>query len=343
MLLDIFGNEAFGFAQLTDTINELIYVPGRVTQLGIFRETPISTTVAMIENRAGVLQLVAPTPRGGPGRTIARGTRGLRPIRVPHFEIDDAVMAEAVQGVRAFGSETEVETVQQIVAERLQEAGDDLSVTQEYNRFQALKGIITYADGSVLNLYTEFGITPPDEVFLDIDNKEDGALSEEIGDIVRDMGRALGGTPFTGAYAFCGDDFYKSLRKNPEVRATFLNQPEASLLREGQVSSDFNTNGSFGRFQYGGIVWDNMFAEIGGVPFVDPDEAVIFPLGAPGLFRTYYAPADYTETVNTLGKPKYAKQIAMPNGKGIELESQTNCLDVCLRPGVLRTASRAAS
>jgi Phage major capsid protein E len=338
MLLDVFGNPAFGLAPLTDTINKLIYVPGRITTLGIFRESPITTTTAMIEERSGVLSLVSPTPRGGPGRTIARGDRKLRPIAVPHFQIDDAVLAEAVQGVRAFGTESDVETVQGLVTERLQEAGDDLSITQEYNRFQAIKGIITYADGSTLNTFDIFGITPNAIVYLDIDNADDGELSTAIGGIVRAMGRQLGGTPFTGAYAFCGDNFYNKIRSNPEVRATFLQTPEAALLREGPIDPAFNANGSFGRFQYGGIIWDNLYAEIDGAPFVDTDEAQIFPLGAPGLFRTYYAPADYIETVNTLGKAKYAKQITMDNDKGIRLESQTNCLDICLRPNVLFTA-----
>lgn len=342
MMLDIFGNPAFGLAPLTDTINKLIYVPGRITQLGLFRETPIITTTALIEEKAGVLQLVAPTPRGGPGRTIARGDRKIRPVTVPHFEIDDSVLAEAVQGVRAFGTESDLETVQQLVIDRLQEAGDDLSVTQEWNRFGAVKGIITYADGSSLNVFDTFGVTPNDVVYLGIATADDGELSESISDIVRAMGRALGGTPFSGAYAFCGDDFYKALRKNPEVRATFLNTPEAALLREGPVDPNFNQNGSFGRFSYGGIIWDNMYAEVNGEPFVAADEAQIFPLG-PGIFRTYYAPADYIETVNTLGKAKYAKQIVMDNGKGVRLESQTNCLDICLRPNALFTANLAAS
>lgn len=341
MLLDIFGNPAFGLVPLTDTINKLIYVPGRISQLGLFRPTPIASTTAMIEEQEGVLALVAPTPRGGPGRTIARGTRKIRSVPVPHFQIDDSVMAESVQGVRAFGTESELETVQKLVTDRLQEAGDDLTVTQEWNRFGAIKGVVTYADGSTLSMFDLFGITPPAVVYLDIDNKDNGELSEAIGDIVRAIGRALGGTSFGGAYAFCGDNFYKAIRRNPEVRATFLNTPEAMLLREGPVDPSFNTNGSFGRFSFGGIIWDNMFGEIDGAPFVDTDEAQIFPLGAPGLFRTYYAPADYIETVNTLGLEKYAKQIRMDNDKGIRLESQTNCLDLCLRPNALITASLA--
>ena len=61
----------------------------------------------------------------------------------------------------------------------------------------------------------------------------------------------------------------------------------------------------------------------------------MFPLGVPNLFRTVYAPADYVETVNTLGLPRYAKQWMSQNGKRIEMESQSNALSYCTRPRVL--------
>jgi hypothetical protein len=48
-----------------------------------------------------------------------------------------------------------------------------------------------------------------------------------------------------------------------------------------------------------------------------------------------YAPADYIETVNTVGIPRYSKQFRMPNDKGINLEMQTNALSYCIRPTVL--------
>ena len=57
-----------------------------------------------------------------------------------------------------------------------------------------------------------------------------------------------------------------------------------------------------------------------------------FPVGAPDLFQCYYAPADYMETVNTLGKPYYAKQRQLNFDKGTEIEAQTNPLHICTRP-----------
>ena len=50
-----------------------------------------------------VLTLVGPTPRGGPGHTMPKARRSMRMLGVPHFEINDAIMAEEVQGVRPFG------------------------------------------------------------------------------------------------------------------------------------------------------------------------------------------------------------------------------------------------
>jgi Phage major capsid protein E len=67
-------------------------------------------------------------------------------------------------------------------------------------------------------------------------------------------------------------------------------------------------------------------------PFIDPNQAHFFPLGTPNLFKTFFAPADYIETVNTLGLPRYAKAIPSDNNKSVRLEMQTNPLSLCLRP-----------
>ena len=49
-------------------------------------------------------------------------------------------------------------------------------------------------------------------------------------------------------------------------------------------------------------------------------------------FITRYAPADYMETVNTIGLPLYAKQELMRMNKGVELEAQSNPLNLRTKP-----------
>ena len=46
-------------------------------------------------------------------------------------------------------------------------------------------------------------------------------------------------------------------------------------------------------------------------------------------------PANYMETVNTIGLPYYAKQEPMDFDKGIEVETQSNPIHLCTRPAAI--------
>ncbi len=69
--------------------------------------------------------------------------------------------------------------------------------------------------------------------------------------------------------------------------------------------------------------------------FIDSDEGHAFPLGTIDTFATYFAPADFNETVNTLGQPIYAKQAPRPFDRGTDLHTQSNPLPICHRPALL--------
>ena len=59
------------------------------------------------------------------------------------------------------------------------------------------------------------------------------------------------------------------------------------------------------------------------------------------LFRTYFAPADFNETANTLGLPLYAKQAPRKFERGTDLHVQSNPLPLCLRPEILVKGTKA--
>ncbi|MDK1386368.1 major capsid protein [Sinorhizobium sp. 8-89] len=339
-MLDIFKDDAFGVVELTAAINKIQFVPGRLSQMGIFTERGVRTTSVAIEEKGGVLTLIAPSARGGPGSTLDKAKRNLRSIAVPHFEINDAVMAEEVQGVRAFGQENELETVMGKVTERLGDHTVSFAATQEYARVGAYKGIVTYADGSTLNLFTEFGVSQHAEIDFDLDNANptSGVLRKKCAGAARDMADALDGVPFSGVHAICGNAFFDDLLAHPEVIESYRGTPMAEVLRQGYVL----TNGQkvYGAFEFGGILWENYRGTVGGTAFVDTNKCHLAPLGAPGLFLSYYAPADYMETVNTMGQRLYAKQYGMPNDKGVNLDSQMNALELCTRPNALIQGKR---
>jgi hypothetical protein len=335
--LDVFKADGFSVTSLTEAINKVPYVPGLLAPL--FVERRVSTLTINVEEKNGVLTLVAPTPRGSQSEPIAKGKRSLRPLAIPHFERPDAVMADEVQGIRAFGSETELETLQGKIAERMATHTQDFEATAEYSRIGAIKGIVSYADGTTLNLFTTFEVSQETEVAFDLAaaNPTAGVLRKKCDGVHRLIAKNLGGTPFSGIRSEVGDDFWDDLIAHKEVRETYLNQQEASQLREGTAYQEFN---------FGGIIWRNYrgAASIGGVetPFVHADKAHFYPVGVNGLFTATYAPADYIETVNTQGQRLYMKQFPMPNDKGINIEVQMNALHICTRPKVLIKGKRQA-
>jgi hypothetical protein len=340
-VLDIFNDNAFAVTSLTDAINDLDYVPGRIGQLGLFEANGVDTTTIAIEHKRDVLTLVPPTPRGAPGTTIGAQRRTLRQLNVPHFEINDAIYADSLQGVRAFGQEKARETVAAKITERMNTHTTNLGATEEVARLGAIQGIITYQDGSTLNLFDEFGVAQVTEVNFDLSNANpvDGDLRERCTRVTRSMMDVLGNVNCKGVRALCGDNFFDALLKHKEVRETYKGWSDGQILRDSYVGAD--RLDVYGIFQFGGIVFENYRGAAGAATSIDTDEVHMFPTGVPGLFRTAYAPADYNETVNTMGQRFYSKQYRMPNDKGVNFDTQMNALQYCTRPKTLIKGRRA--
>nr|WP_255218987.1 major capsid protein [Paraburkholderia kururiensis] len=102
----------------------------------------------------------------------------------------------------------------------------------------------------------------------------------------------------------------------------YLNTQQAATLRGDPTDS----------FDYGGITWERYKGRFSGVGFIDDDEALAVPQDVPELCITRFAPADYMETVNTVGLPYYAKQEILPFAKGVALEAQSNPIHLPTRP-----------
>ncbi len=316
-MLDVFTDDAFSVVSLTDSINKRPYKPGRIGSLGLFRERGITTTTVAVEQKDGVLTLIQSTPRGGPASQLGPTKRKLVPFVVPHLERDSTIMADEIQGVRAFGSENAVEGVQAVVQERQTTLRAMHEVTLEHLRVGAIKGLILDADGSVMvNEYTAFDVAQQ-EVFLDLD----GNIRQQAVDIQRLIEEELGAEPVTGYRAFCGDAFFDALIAAESVTLS-LQYQESRMLR-----TDLRLG-----VEYGGIVWENYRGRVGGVEFIPTDEAYVVPEGT-DIFKTYFAPADFMETVNTIGLPVYSKIATDPElQRWAKVHSQSNPLAINTRP-----------
>lgn len=324
--LDVFNNDAFSLRSLTAAILKVPYQPRRLGELGLFSESGITTTTAQVEELDGQLSLIPTTPRGGPADTIGNKRRKMRAFSVPHLTRESTIVADEVQGVRAFAQENDLQTVQGIVDQRLTYLRAMHEVTLEHLRIGALKGQIKDADGStvIYDLFDEFEVVQQTKDFVFSNVATD--VRAKCVEVLRQIEDELGGSSYTNARAFCSAGFFDALIGHKTVKDSFKYQ-------EGQVLRDDLRRG----FTFGGITFEEYRGSVNGVDFIDSNVAYCFPEGAltvrGPVFQTWFAPADFEETVNTLGLPLYVKQARDPEfQRWVKLHSQSNPLPICLRP-----------
>ncbi len=331
---DIFNDDAFTVSSLSQTIVDIPRVNTPIGNSGLFSEAGISTLTMMIERQGSSLKLVPAAPRGGVRQPVTLGPRGMLPVSAIHLPQGGAMMADEVQGIRAFGKESEVEAVSARVRQKLVKMKAQLDLTMEYHRIGAIKGLILDADGvtPLLDIYALFGMTQQ-TVFFNF-----ASASSDIRQIAVNVKRAiqakLGGRSFTKIRVKCSRDFFDALVGHTTVKKAFELYNANSFAREDHSGKPF---------EFGDVIFEEYSGGVGDVDFIDAGEAYAYPEGVSDLFQTHYAPADYMETVNTLGLPYYAKQELMAFNKGVELESQSNPINFCSLPEVVLKLSVNAS
>lgn len=330
-MLDIFNDNEFGVVQLTQAINDMPHQPTRIGDTGLFNEQGVKSVNIAIEKKDNVLSLIPDSARGAPPLVETAEKRKMLMFTASHLTKVATVYADEVQDVRPFGSEDGRQGVSDVVNGKIAIMRRAHDVTLEHHRLGAIKGVVLDADGvKVLrNLFTEFEVTP-DVVEFDF-----LAATPPIKDSCMDVKRAieanLGGMTYDHIHCFCNQTWFDSLVNEAGVVAAY------AYFLGGAVNRADMRKG----FEYAGVVFEEYPGQVGTTAFIPtvaashPGNAFFFPVGVPDLFKTYFAPGDYTEAVNRIGLPFYAKQEVMAMDKGIVIETQSNPLCICTRPMVL--------
>lgn len=329
--LDIFhDNPAFSVVELTDAITVVPNRYGRLNELGLFSDRGVTTTSVAVEIKNGVLNLLPQTVRGGPASQGTQGKRKMKSFEIPQFAHEDYITAGEVQGIRSFGSTTDTMSVMDVVNDKMATMRSKHDITLEWLRCGALRGTVMDDTGAViLDLFSEFGVAQKEVDFvLGTDATDVEAKCREVS---RHMEVNLLGDTMTSTYALCSSQFMDKLFAHPRVREAYQFQQGTTLLR----------NDLRKRFEYQGIVFEEYIGSAtdkdGNVrKFIPDGDARFFPLGTFQSFRNYYAPADFMETVNTMGQRTYAK-MAMDTEfqRWVKVHTQSNPLPICLRPALL--------
>ncbi|MGR6863281.1 major capsid protein [Aliivibrio salmonicida] len=238
-----------------------------------------------------------------------------------HLKQTDSLYADDFQNVRPFGDATYDDQVQQFMLDKFSAMSRNNEATIEYQRIGAFAGKILDADGSViLDLYNNFGIKPVvDTIDLSL-----GTTKKQIRAIKKKSKESLKVTNVPRWIAFCGSDFFDSLEAASDVKEALVRTKDAEQLQDDNDSIAF-----------GSVRWEEYDAFVGDTRFISDDEALLVPV-IDGLCLTRFAPADYSETVNTLGVPHYAQAEPKRMNRGFDLECQSNPVSIVTVPLAVR-------
>lgn len=330
--MDIFNDDAFSLVSMTAGVERMPTVPTYLGSLGLFESEGVTTNIASIEQVGQTLSLIKTSQRGTqPGMGVT-DKRTMRNFNIPRIADSDQVFAAEIQGIRAFGTESELETVVKKVADKQAKMLRKVALTLEYHRLGAMQGILLDSDGSTLyDYFAEFGISQPSEIDFDLDNAAParGALMAKVKAVKRTIIRALGmAAPGIRIKALCGDTFFDQFVSHSEVEKSYLNWSDAATLRAGEV---------FSEFRWGEIDWVNYQGTDDGTTVAIGSDKVKFVVqGVPGLFRRINGPGETFETVNTEGRDIYSL-LVRDNDRNMWVQPEVYAypLHICTRPEVL--------
>ena len=220
MINNPFDHPSFEMASLTASINILPNSYGKLEAMNLFPQKSVRTRNIAVEEMNGVLNLLPTQIPGGNATVGTRGKRKMRSFTIPHIPHDDVVLPEEVQGIRAFGSESELESIQNVMNDHLQAMRNKHAITLEHLRMGALKGNILDADGSTLyNLYNEFEITPKTVNFALGTAGTD--VKKKCLEVVRHIEDNLCGEFMTGVHCLVSPEFFDALTSHSKVKEAY--------------------------------------------------------------------------------------------------------------------------
>lgn len=330
-MLDIFSGDAFRTVSLTRAFLATPYVPNLLGSLGIFEPEPIITDTAAIERLGDTLALVQTTPRGAPPASRTEDKRTLRDIRTVRVALRDRIYAHQVAGIRAFGQETALETMQGVAMRRMAKLRQDIELTWENLRMGCIKGVVKDADATtIVDYFSFFGISEPSAIDFDLVNA-DAEIRNKCDTVLRTIQKeAQGGfLPTSEVIGLCSDSFWDKLVTHPSVVKFYLNRDRADELMLGSAYS---------AFRFGGILFINYRGTDDGSTITIPAGDCRFVIrGGRDIFQWVMSPMNESmEWMNTMGQPVYAMTVPdRDRGMWVDVEAYSYPLPVCTRPRTL--------
>jgi len=339
IILDVFNGDAFSNRTLTNLVNQNFpYVPGFLTGLGLAPAEGITTLGVAFDEETGTIDMISTSPRGAPPSQAATSKAKTRALEAVHLARDVHINADEVLAARRAGS-INPKTLQDLIQQKVDGPVGlkvQLGATNEHMLLGAVQGIVYDADNTTVlyNYYTWLGVAAPDPVSIALSTTTDqtALIVKAAMTIRRALVKALNGMVLGAArpVALCGDNFFDALVTSKEYMAA----KQIGATGNTNAQDIISQNMAYDSVRYAGITWVNYRGSDDSSIAVPTEEARLFMMGVPGLFQTFYAPADTFEALDQgFGLPFYLIQDPQKQSlKRRTFELQSNPLVVCRRP-----------
>jgi hypothetical protein len=327
-----FGNNNYEY---TDLSAPLLIVPNSWflgEQLGIFEKDTTNQETITIEEITAGYGLIKDVHRGARHTVVSDPTRKMSAFSIPHFTLDASITPRDIQGKRAFGVD-ELETLAAVRARKLEVIRKSWAATHETALWHTITTGQAYApNGNVsYDWYTEFGAS---RVVVDFElntaTTDIIAKTELVFAAMQDNARD--GSVRGDIWAIASPEFFSKLITHPSVKALWLAyQQSPQILRDRLQSKGYDAR--YREFTIGNITYvEYRGVSPEGVRYIPTGEAYFLPTDMGDNFVQYFGPADHFDYVNTQGQELYAFEFGDNRGQMIEIQTESNFLNVMRRP-----------
>lgn len=337
-------NNANRAVELTEALNVIPNQWGLINQLGLFTNYYKTQKNILIPRYTEGDVLLEDRNWDERDSTIISGSRDELAVKVPHFPVKDAITPNDIDGVVNWNdirNGVDLETVASVRARKMNTIRRALANTLEYARVHMIVTGDVYAPnrtlrtsyGNTINWYTEFGIAQKPVVTVDFSDEDENPLMklQEAADKSQD-GFKLGET-VSSFIGLASPKFFDALVSNPYVvdAVKYINFPGISknVLLDGAGNGGLDAR--YRVIDFAGVTWIRYTGGVGGTAFIPDDKAFVFPR-AEGLFRTYFAPRNTFQDVNSVAKEAYWEEVIDVRGTKIEIEAESNFINFMSQP-----------
>lgn len=319
--------------EVTDLTQELLLVPntwGLIGELGIFSNDSVAHNTVTVESMSGTLGVIGDKQRGERNNVNKDETRKIYSFTLTHHPLDDYITPQDIADKRKFGADL-AETEADVIARKLARIRRNHAITLEAARCHTLVTGQQFAPNGTVSadFYSVFGITRKQIDFTLGTSTTDvmGKIEEGIAHI---QDNVLDGSVVSDVVAICSPEFFGKLINHAKVQNAYQFYSSTQEPLRNRLGT-----GLYRRFQYGGIEFIEYRGSYNGTRLIPAGEAYAVPRGVDDAFVTYFGPANKFDAVNTAGEEAYVWTYRSPKGDKIEIESESNFLNLLRRPATV--------